>query len=713
MEPSPLMLDLKQMPGAQIKQPEVQPQDLPTGLILNMNLNNNNNAVNQPKSSNLFLTKKEIEVKQKFEMAKRKLKSIFEDDDENEDDIFSKNTTTKAEKSLNFQDRFKKLFAPSQPTTLNKNIFQQPPKKEVKKKISFFDDEDSIDLKESSTQKTIQIENNLIKASSTLFDGIDISKTSNVNNIPQKETNKKALNFLFDDDDSNPLPQKSVQPEIKIQPQIQQEQPQFQNPLKHNPQPQVQEQPQNALQIKPKPNQENSNKKPSSLLDNIDSKKTEKKETTLFDTFETDKNENDIKLNISRNKDTVANVASNIGGEIKKEQEKKAKKEEKPIDPVKRLSLVEQSKKANVNKMASKFEEMLNKERLSVKQKAPPKKLDFAAKISGLQNLFGNRVQKGGNVFIMPVGGIKSGSANIVHDSGNVEEVKTVEKEISPATNNALIEETKIQETSYEQQLEKKKKSTVVVKKKKPRKIKFDSGITEVKNNQIKEKPKPVTTKINLFDDLKPKEQEKTLKINLLCENNFIKTFNNQLISKTSIINKLKNNNENNKIINITLEEENEKYKIKINQLEKYIKELELKLKERDKIINEEKIKNDYLNKQIKELKDISNINSKINNIKELENEIKLFKSYYNFCEGEKLISIKFVSVNQDINFDIIAKNTEKFTNIESKLYEKYPKYIDLENFFLAHGNKISKHRSLKENKINNNDIITFVNNFV
>ena len=140
--------------------------------------------------------------------------------------------------------------------------------------------------------------------------------------------------------------------------------------------------------------------------------------------------------------------------------------------------------------------------------------------------------------------------------------------------------------------------------------------------------------------------------------------------------------------------------------MEKYIKELELKLKEKDKIINEEKIKNDNLQK---ELKNISNINSKI---KELENEIKLFKSYYNFSEGEKLISIKFVSVSQDIDFDIIAKNTDKFIKLESILYEKYPKYIDLENFFLVHGNKISKHRSLEENKINNNDVITLgVNN--
>ena len=122
--------------------------------------------------------------------------------------------------------------------------------------------------------------------------------------------------------------------------------------------------------------------------------------------------------------------------------------------------------------------------------------------------------------------------------------------------------------------------------------------------------------------------------------------------------------------------------------------------------------KNDNLQKEIKELKNKSNINSKINDVKELENEIKLFKSYYNFLEGEKLISIKFVSVNQDINFEIIAKNTEIFSKIEYILYEKYPKYIESENYFLVHGSKLNRHKSLKENKINNNDIITLeVNN--
>jgi len=178
------------------------------------------------------------------------------------------------------------------------------------------------------------------------------------------------------------------------------------------------------------------------------------------------------------------------------------------------------------------------------------------------------------------------------------------------------------------------------------------------------------------------------------CQSNFNRinismNMNNQSLSQSNII---------------LLEKQNKDYKIKINNLENYIKELQIKLEEKEKIINKEKIKNDNLQKEINNLKNISNFDSKI---KELENEIKLFKSYYNFSEEEKLISFKIISVNQDINFNIIYKNTEEFSKIESILYKKYPKYIESENYFLVNGNKINKHKSLKENKINNNDVIT------
>ena len=175
-------------------------------------------------------------------------------------------------------------------------------------------------------------------------------------------------------------------------------------------------------------------------------------------------------------------------------------------------------------------------------------------------------------------------------------------------------------------------------------------------------------------------------------------------------------NNENIKIINkknSSSENKNKKYIKKINELEKYIKELELKIKEKDKIINEEKKKNENLNKKIKEFENISNNILEINNIIELENEIKLFREYNNFSEGEKLISIKFASEKQDIDYSIIIKNTEIFSQIETMLYNKYPKYTETENYFLVGGNKINRHKTLEKNNIKNNDIITlYINNF-
>ena len=145
--------------------------------------------------------------------------------------------------------------------------------------------------------------------------------------------------------------------------------------------------------------------------------------------------------------------------------------------------------------------------------------------------------------------------------------------------------------------------------------------------------------------------------------------------------------------------------------MENIIKELKNQLIEKDKLLKGEKIKNDSLNKKIKEI--ISNDEIKENKIKELENEIKLFRTYYNFSSNEKLISIKFISGNQDIDFPVITKNTDYFTKIEQILYEKYPKYKDSENYFLVNGNILNKNRTLEENKIKNNDVLTLeINNF-
>jgi len=175
-------------------------------------------------------------------------------------------------------------------------------------------------------------------------------------------------------------------------------------------------------------------------------------------------------------------------------------------------------------------------------------------------------------------------------------------------------------------------------------------------------------------------------------------------------------NNENIKIINVNNQSsgnQDKEYKNKINELEKCIKELKLKIKEMDIIINEEKKKNENLNKKIKEFENKSNNKTEIKHIIELENEIELFKKYNNFSEGEKLISIKFISVEQDMNYSLIVKNTEIFSKIETMIYNRYPHYSKSENFFLVSGNKINTTQTFEQNHIKNNDIITlFTNDF-
>ena len=46
---------------------------------------------------------------------------------------------------------------------------------------------------------------------------------------------------------------------------------------------------------------------------------------------------------------------------------------------------------------------------------------------------------------------------------------------------------------------------------------------------------------------------------------------------------------------------------------------------------------------------------------------------------------------------------------IEKELYEQYPEYRNENNYFIHKGNKIDKSKTLDENKIKNNSIITLI----
>ena len=71
------------------------------------------------------------------------------------------------------------------------------------------------------------------------------------------------------------------------------------------------------------------------------------------------------------------------------------------------------------------------------------------------------------------------------------------------------------------------------------------------------------------------------------------------------------------------------------------------------------------------------------------------------------MISIIFNSVDQKILYSFACKNTDKFSQIEEKLYKEYPEYSKKKNYFISNGDVIDKNKTLEENKIKDNNIIT------
>ena len=75
----------------------------------------------------------------------------------------------------------------------------------------------------------------------------------------------------------------------------------------------------------------------------------------------------------------------------------------------------------------------------------------------------------------------------------------------------------------------------------------------------------------------------------------------------------------------------------------------------------------------------------------------------------EKIMSINFVSMgNQDIsNYSLVCKNTDLFVKLEQMLNNEFPNLKDKEPYFLVNGRRIKRFKTLDENGIKNNDIIS------
>ena len=58
----------------------------------------------------------------------------------------------------------------------------------------------------------------------------------------------------------------------------------------------------------------------------------------------------------------------------------------------------------------------------------------------------------------------------------------------------------------------------------------------------------------------------------------------------------------------------------------------------------------------------------------------------------------------------MICKSTEKFFELEKRLYIKYPEYKEAKNYYYVNGHKIDVSKTLKDNKIKDNEIIIISN---
>ena len=162
----------------------------------------------------------------------------------------------------------------------------------------------------------------------------------------------------------------------------------------------------------------------------------------------------------------------------------------------------------------------------------------------------------------------------------------------------------------------------------------------------------------------------------------------------------------------------------KILELEKRIKKLEESLEEKDNIIknleierkkllhNNKKLQIGYNEIKEKLNKNISKANEQISKKEQIikQYELTISQIPFKFSPGEKIMTIIFISSDQNIISSFICKNTDIFNFIENKFYEKYSEYKGLNNIFFSNGRKINKNESLDENKIKNNDIITIFN---
>ena len=146
------------------------------------------------------------------------------------------------------------------------------------------------------------------------------------------------------------------------------------------------------------------------------------------------------------------------------------------------------------------------------------------------------------------------------------------------------------------------------------------------------------------------------------------------------------------------------------NDIQKLKKEIQAYIEKNEKLSSENKNLKDKIKGQgvQNNTDEIVRLYKKIENLNEKIDELNAKLKRYPFIleEGEKIMSIIFTSVDQNLNYSMICKNTDTISQLELKLYQEYSKLDRAQYYFICNGNVLNKFEKLEKLKIKNGDII-------
>ena len=117
-------------------------------------------------------------------------------------------------------------------------------------------------------------------------------------------------------------------------------------------------------------------------------------------------------------------------------------------------------------------------------------------------------------------------------------------------------------------------------------------------------------------------------------------------------------------------------------------------------------------NNEIKKLREeIIQKENQINRLKlELQNEKN--KNNKKLIDLNDILAINFISTDQKINkYPISCFKTDRFAEIEERLYQEYDEFRETNNTFIVNGTTVLRFKKMSENNIKNGDTIQLIKN--